>query len=67
MNNFMRCSSSVQAFEILASIIIFLSLSSQTCSDIDTALDKTHYRPREPYQEGFSLHFFKHSRQIRYL
>ena len=37
---------------------------------IDTALDKTHWTPigwhipREPYQEGFSLHSFRNSRQI---
>ena len=41
---------------------------------IDTALDKMHYRlkdvtgligwhiPREPYQEGFSPHSFRHSK-----
>ena len=38
---------------------------------IDTALDKMHYRlkdiPHELYQEGFSLHSFRHSRQIQYL
>ena len=43
---------------------------------IDTALDKTHYRLKdatgllldgtshEPYQEGFSMHRFRYSRQI---
>ena len=44
---------------------------------IDTTLDKTHYRlkdvtgllldstyHREPYQEGFSMHPFRNSRQI---
>ena len=44
---------------------------------IDTALDKTHYRLKdmtgllldgtyhmEPYQEGFSMHPFRNSRQI---
>ena len=43
---------------------------------IDTALDKTHYRLKdvtelllehiscEPYQEGFSMHPFRYSRQI---
>ena len=42
---------------------------------IDTALDKTHYRLKdmtgllldstcEPYQEGFSTHPFRYSRQI---